>query len=138
MGTAAATVTFRIPAAFGGFADCDGVLQATNEGLNLEFQTKDGVFNVLKSDVRNIVVFWEDILRVEFKKTWFQFRLELVTRSIKTLEDVPGSKGCRVSLQISRQDREAAKELAGFANLRICERDLRQMQSDMRDARRKS
>lgn len=125
------TVSFHISEAYGGFADCRGVARASAEGLHLEFQTKDGFLGILKSDVRSVVLFWEDIADLAFRSGWFRARLEVVARSLKVLGDVPGAEGCRLHLGLHRRDRAAGRELASFATLRICERDLRRMQAEM-------
>ena len=62
---------------------------------------------------------------------WFRAWLVISTASLKTLENVPGVQNGRLHLRVSRKDRTQARELATFASLRLCERDLMEMQGEL-------
>ncbi|MCB1126287.1 MAG: hypothetical protein KDM81_07315 [Verrucomicrobiae bacterium] len=122
-------VPFSIPKAYGGFADCSGILKGSQEGLALEFQSQDGLVGIFRSGVRNKVLFWEELQALDYRAGWFRTWLVISTASLKSLEGVPGVQNARLHLKVSRNDRPHARELATFASLRLCERDLKEMQS---------
>lgn len=124
-------VPFSIPTAYRGFADCSGILKGSHEGLRLEFQSQDGLVGLFRSGVRNKVVFWDEIQALDYQPGLFRAWLVLSTASLKTLADVPGVQNARLYLRVSRTDRSQARELATFASLRLCERDLKQMQGEL-------
>ena len=121
------SVPFSIPEAFGGLAECHGILRSGADGLELEFQSKDGFFGVVKSAVRTVSMAWEDLGGVEFKAGWFSARVCLTARSLKTFDKVPGARASQIDLAVARQHRPTARELTSFASMRLCERELRRM-----------
>jgi hypothetical protein len=131
MSTGETSVPFSIPQAYGGFAECHGVVRCDAEGLRLEFESKDGFLGVLKTPIRDLRIPLTDLQRIEFKPGWFSATLELQSRSLRTWEGVPGAEGSSLALDIARRDREAAAELASVVSLRVCERDLLQMQKSL-------
>lgn len=128
-------VAFTIPTAFGGFADCGGIAQASDEGLRLEFQSQDGIFGVIRSGVKNKALLWEELQALDYRGGLFRGKLVLTARSLRSLDGLPGTENASLTLRVARKDRAQARELAAFAGLRICERDLREMQRDIEASR---
>jgi hypothetical protein len=124
-------VPFSIPSAYGGFADCSGILKGSPEGLRLEFQSQDGLVGIFRSGVRNKILFWEELQAMDYHGGWFRTWIVISTASLKTLEDVPGVQNGRLHLRVSQKDRTQARELVTFASLRLCERDLKEMQAEL-------
>ena len=118
------SVPFEIANVYGGLAECHGLIRAVEDGLQLEFQAKDGIFGVLKSGVKNTLFAWQDLTGLECRLGWFRVRLILTTRSLSVLEGVPGAENCRLDLNVARKDRAVAKSLATAVSLRLLEHDI--------------
>jgi hypothetical protein len=121
------SVPVRLLDAFGGMAECHGSLRVTAEGLRLEFQSRDGILNLFKSGVKEAVVPWADVVDLALKRNWFVTRLLLTVRSLKQLDGVPGANGAQVRMGVDRRHRTLARQVAFAVNLRLCERELRQV-----------
>ncbi len=132
MDNASPSVPFKIANAYGGLADCNGLARATDDGLLLEFEAKDGFFGVLKSGVKSLVIAWSELANLRLRKGWFGTRLHLTVHSLRTLQEVPGAEACEVSLRVARRNRAVAEELAMNVNFRLCERELRRGAVDPR------
>lgn len=124
MDNESASVPFTIPKAFGGFAECHGVLHASPTGLHLEFESRDSFVGVLKSRVRERAIAWEELADLKLQAGWFSTRLLLTTNTLRALHGLPGTEACHVCLVVNRRHREAARQLAFTVNLRLCEREL--------------
>ncbi len=132
MGNESASVPFKIANAYGGLAECHGLVCAGEDGLHLEFEAPDGFFGVLKSGVKNLVIPWSELANLQLRKGWFSTRFLLTVHSLRTLREVPGAEACQISLSVARRHRPGAEELAMNVNLRFCERELRRATVDPR------
>ncbi len=126
------SVPFKIANAYGGLAECHGIVRVGEAGLQLEFEAKDGFFGVLKSGVKNLVIPWSELANLQLRKGWFSTRFLLTVHSLRTLQEVPGAEACQVTLSVARQHRPVAEELAMNVNFRLCERELRRGSVDPR------
>lgn len=106
-----------LPTSWGGLASSLGVLRFDGQYLHLEFETKDGVLEVLRSGVQKVVLPLSALESLVWKAGWFGGVLELTTDSLALLETVPGSAQGRVRLKIDRQDRPSAARLADAVQL---------------------
>lgn len=111
---------------WGGFATNRGVLCFDGSRLALEFETTDGVIEVLRSDIQRFEVVVEKIESLEWCPGWWGGQLELVTPGLATLQGVPGNAQGRVTLSVARRDRAAAQRLATEVQLALADRVLRQ------------
>lgn len=121
------SVPVQLLDAYAGMAECYGVLRVAGEGLILEFQGRDGFLHVFKGGVKETVIPWSEVVDLKLKKGWFVTRLLLTVRSIKWLAGVPGANGCQVRMKVERRNRLLARQVAFAVNLRLCERELRQV-----------
>lgn len=131
MPTGETSVPFAIPKAYAGWVDCQGLMRVDGEWLRLEFESKDPFLGVFKTPIQNLRIPLADLQRIELKRGWFSTTLELRARSLRTWTDVPGAEASVLLLDIARRNREAAAELASVVSLRLCERDLLQMQKSL-------
>ena len=108
------TVPFTVDL-FGGLGKCEGLLRDEGEHLVLEFQNKDAVAGILKSDVREVRVPLKDLVSVTLTKgwlgtSWLGVTIVLQSGRMETLKDVPGMSQGRAELSIARKDRDAAEK----------------------------
>lgn len=118
------TVPFHFDA-FGGFGEVQGLAQITEQGLELQFTTRDALFGVLKTGQRSVQVPLSSLMSVRYRAGWFWLmpKIELRVRDLATLKDLPESEQGRVTLGIKFRDRHDAEAFAG---------DLEMMRSRLR------
>jgi hypothetical protein len=101
---------FTIPNLVGGFATGTGLAKASPSEVTLELLVKDDFLEILKSRVKEIHIPRSEIDAVRLKRGWFGATLNLRVKSMKLLEDLPGSDGGEVTLHIARRNRGTAAE----------------------------
>jgi hypothetical protein len=122
---------FGLPEVYQGFAEGNGILRASQDGLILEFQVKDSLLGLLASDVKEVVVPIEEIASLELRKGWIRTRIIIRATSLKTLSDVTGNQGAEITLSVSRKHRALAEDLVSMLSLRLCARDLKKLQESL-------
>lgn len=127
-----ASVPVWIPEAYGGMAECHGALRLLPEGLQLEFQAREGFLGLLKGGVKEVSIPWSGLMDLKLKAGWFTTRMRLVVKSVRSLDGVPGAVGSQVLLGVERKHRPLARQIAFAANLRLCEQEIRQAGSSNR------
>lgn len=123
------SVPIWIPEAYGGMAECHGALRLVSDGLQLEFQARDGFLGLLKGGVKEASIPWPGVVDLKLQAGWFKTRLRLVVKSVRSLDGVPGAVGSQVVLGVERKHRGLARQLAFAANLRLCEQQIRSASS---------
>ena len=130
-------VPFSNNSVYEGLGKVNGLIRLEDDVLVLEYQTKDGVFGVLKSRVRETRLGLKDVASIEFDRGRVTSNLRLRVLSIALLSDLPCCESGEARLKIARRDRDAAGGLVSRVQLRLSElrleaadRKLREMQSD--------
>lgn len=95
-----------------------------------EFQNVDAFFHVLKSKVQETRIPLAEIENAEFNTAWMGLdnALRIKTRSMKTVEDFPGSEQGWITLTIERADREKAAEFVSQLRLHVSELALKRLE----------
>ena len=112
------SIPVRFPQIYEGFANAEGVLSISSDALTLEFQVKDNILGVMKSDVRTAAIPFDRIDEVDFRSNLFRTVLNIRVSSMQIVEDVPGSKQGKVRLKIPRRYKKEAAEIAHEASIR--------------------
>jgi len=121
---------FRINEVFAGFAETHGIIRIVDEELNVEFQTKDSLAGIIKSDVKCVTIDFDKIEQVEFKKRFFGNRLLFRFSSLMVAEELPcKDPGC-FEVVIDRKDVGAAESVAAKVNLAVTEKKIRDISID--------
>jgi hypothetical protein len=120
--SALCVVPITLPESWGGFATNLGVLRFDGETLVVEFQTKDGMFEVLRSDIRRVTLPLQDLTGLAWKAGCFGGTFAISVASLELMKDVPGGDQGRLSLKVRRQDRAAAEQLANEVQLTLASR----------------
>lgn len=115
------SIPFSLPDAYGGMAEADGILQFDGISLLLEFQVKDAIFGVIKSEVKKIALNADDIAAVQFKRKVFKGLITLRSHTVNAISDVPGQKGGEVRITIKKKYCEDAEELISALRLAVTE-----------------
>jgi hypothetical protein len=91
----------------------------TGAGLTLEYQVR--LLGLIGFGIREITVPFGEIAAVHLKKNFLQTRIVLQTRSLRTLDAVPGSRTGQLVLRVARRDRETAALLVSALRLHLSE-----------------
>ena len=106
-------VPFQYDQLYGGLADCQGLVRLDGKDLCLEFQVKDSIVGVLKSEVKQVRIPLRELSEVRLERGWFGWSTKLLIQadSLAPVQDVPGMAQGRLLLGIARRDRPAAERL---------------------------
>ncbi|MDZ7690555.1 MAG: hypothetical protein U5K69_05365 [Balneolaceae bacterium] len=85
---------------------------------------------MIKSDVRVIKLSLRDLQSVDYKKGWISAKVILEARSLKVLEDIPGTDMTECVLKIKRKDRKEAENLVSKVRITMSEMKLRDLDED--------
>src|SRR5262245_50017888 len=96
-------VPFRCEELYGGLADCHGLIRLDGKDLCIEFQIKDAVVGVLKSDVKEVRIPTRELAAVRLEQAWFGLFTKLVFQAsrLESVQDVPGMSQGRLRLKIA-------------------------------------
>ena len=70
-------IPFLIDDVYGGFARIEGILTAGKNALGVEFQTKDNIMKVVKSKSKELIIPYQDIAFIKYKRNLFISRLRI-------------------------------------------------------------
>ena len=123
---------FTIPDLYADLAEAHGLARLEDDTLVLEYQTKDSILGILKSDVKMIRLPLTKLSSIKYEKKWFKGYLIVAAKSMTTLEDVPGNEHGTQRLVISNKYKTMAEQLSIDAQLRIAEINLKDLDVDMK------
>ena len=124
------SIPFSFPDAYSGFAEADGVARFDGHCLILEYQIKDAVFGMVKSEVKKVIIPVGEIAAIKFKRSTFRATIDLRTHCIEIVEEIPGQKGGEFMLSLKRKHREEGEEFASALRLGVSEARLRALEED--------
>lgn len=107
------TLAFHFDA-YGGWGEVKGMAGFDERGLLLQFTTRDALFGVLKSDLREVRIPIEALRSVQYRAgfLWLMPAIELRVRELSVLKDLPESEQGRLRLRVAFRDRHEAREFA--------------------------
>jgi hypothetical protein len=120
---------FQTTDAYHGLAEVQGILHVDRDELVLEFEVKDSFIGALKSGTRRLAISYLDLSKVTYRRSWFKSRLELKLRSVEIMSKFPGARDGQITLKIKRRYKTEAEDIETYANLRIAELRLEQLES---------
>src|SRR5579871_2846436 len=100
---------------YGGLGQCDGLLRDEGQQLVMEFQIKDSVAGLIKTNVRRVQIPLNDLVSVTLTKgwlgtSWLGVKVVLQATRMETVKDIPGMNQGRVELSVARKHRDAAEQ----------------------------
>jgi hypothetical protein len=105
-------------------ADVEGVARLDGGALVLEFRTVDAFVGLIKSELDEVRLGLQDLESVSHKRGWLHDTLLITTRSMSSLESIPGAKGAELKLRCKRKHRAAAESVSSTLRLQIADRHL--------------
>ena len=111
------------------FMHSKGQARLNADNVHIEFQNVDAFLKVFKSKVQEFSIPFSDIEFAEFKSAWMGLdnALRIKTRSMKTVQDFPGSEQSWITLSIERAHRELAAEFVSHLKLHVSELALKRL-----------
>jgi len=103
------SLPFSIPNVYAGFAEAFGIARFDGHHVSLEFEVKDGIAGVIKSELKDVTVPKEDIVSIVFQSGVFKHRIVIQTDYLRSVTEIPGVSRGKVFLNIDRADRETAE-----------------------------
>ncbi len=125
------SIPVRFPEIYEGLAEAEGVLRISSNALTLEFQIKDGLFGLTKSDVKMAIIPFHRIVEIDFHSNFLFTDLDIRVSSMQIVEDVPGQKQGRITLKIPRRYKREAAEIAHEASIRSSQSKLDWLDRDV-------
>ena len=106
-------VPFELDQTYGGLAETHGLVSSTDAHLNVQFQSRDAVVGVIKSDINQLKIPLQEIASIGLRKSWLGLvnELEIQVSNMQSVAAIPGMTQGRLVLSIARRDREAAEAL---------------------------
>ncbi|TVR30859.1 MAG: hypothetical protein EA390_07515 [Balneolaceae bacterium] len=124
-------IPFEIPNVNHGFVHVKGLIHFKTDHLVLEFDERDGFVGVIKSDMKEKKIPYEEIDSINYIKKLFRTRIEIVGKSMRSLHDIPGAEQGRCVLVISRKNRKKAENAVSNARVLLSEYNLNKMDDDL-------
>lgn len=121
---------FTTEDAYHGLAAVSGMMRLGKQKLILEYQVKDAVLGMIKSEPRELIIPFENLIEVKYKLNWVLSRFKVQVNSMHVLGKFPVGKEGIITLKIKRKQKQAAKELASSINLQLSEYRLEMMDRD--------
>lgn len=119
--------TFSIPIklsdSFEGFAESKGLLLLKNGAIIIQFQTKDAILGMVKSDLKNVDIPLENLIEISYKKSIFGNKLILLVDNLSFVEQLPSSDSNEIVLSIARKDIDTAIDLVRALKLDQSEKE---------------
>lgn len=121
------TVPFTIPDVNLGLTEVKGLLKVTGEEITLEFESKDAFVGMIKSDLKEVRISFDDIERVEWKKGFFSSKMSIFGKSMRVVSEIPGADHGKITLKFRRRDRDRAADIAGKLRMDLSEHKLKEL-----------
>jgi serine/threonine protein kinase len=112
---------------YAGFAKAHGILRLGESDLTLEFRIEDGIFGILRSQIRNVRIPFSQISSIRIQHGWRKMSLIIRASTWSALAKVPAAKAGQVKLEVSSKEK---------ANLERFIESLRQKLPDRTTVRR--
>ena len=107
-----------------------GLFRTTNENIVLEFDERDGFVGMVKSDLKEVEIPYSEIESIILIKNLFRTKIELVGKSMKIFQEVPGSTQGTLHLKVRRKDRMRAEKAISNARLKLSEFKLKELDDE--------
>lgn len=111
---------FSIPDLYAGFARAHGMARFDGKEVNIEFEVRDEIAGVIRSDVKDAAVGVQDILSIQLKRGWWKHQVLIQTDYLKVGE-IPNMERGQIRLHIARGDLEIAERFVAAVDRAIRE-----------------
>lgn len=121
------SLAIKLNDSFEGLAETKGLLKLKNDALRLQFQTKDAILGMLKSDLMEVDIPLKHVEEIGYKKSILGNKLFITVDNLRVIEQIPGNDGNKINLTVSRKDFEKAVDLVRAIRLDMSEKEYQQV-----------
>ncbi|MEM0997474.1 MAG: hypothetical protein AAGN35_10360 [Bacteroidota bacterium] len=119
MGNQSLSLHFKTEKVYEGFAQMEGVMTTTEQGLRMEYVIKDNFIGVLKGNKKSILIPYGAIAEVDYKRNLFVSRFRISVNDMEVLGKFPGAKNGRLSLKVMRRNKDMALRMQEHLRWRL-------------------
>jgi hypothetical protein len=94
-----------------------------NGAVIIQFQTKDAILGMVKSDLKTVDIPLENLIEISYKKSIFGNKLILLVDNLSFVEQLPSSDSNEIVLSIARKDIDTAIDLVRALKLDQSEKE---------------
>lgn len=102
------SIPIKLADSFEGFAESQGLLSIKDESILIQFQTKDAILGVVKSDLTEVKIPLANLVELSYKKSLFGNKLILKVDDLSLIARLPETENNEVALSIARKDIDEA------------------------------
>ncbi len=119
---------FETDNAIHGLTQARGFAAYSKEGLSFEYQVLDSILELVKSEITERFVSFDQIEEIEYKKEWFSGGSVLIhLNSLKNLDSIPFLDETELCLELDRKEKVKGKEFAVNAQLELSNYKLQKL-----------
>lgn len=96
---------------FKGWSVVHGTLRSQDDGIHVEYQSRDNFIGQIRSKLRAATIPWDRVVRVDFRPGFLHGVFQINGDSFSLLENLPGSEHGCLMLNIKRENLELAEQV---------------------------
>lgn len=123
-------VPFKLKDLYHGFAESEGLIKSDNDNLIFEFQTKDNIIGVIKSDVKIVKIPLKEVYSIAIKKNFFYTKLIITFSNLSSTKLLPGGAQRELILSIEKKSRDECIQLVSKVNVLLAELRLKDIEKN--------
>lgn len=125
------SIPFKISDVFMDLAEVEGMLSLEGDNLIIEYQTKDGILGILKTQLKELRISVGDLDSIEYRKKVLKGLVDIRGKKMSVFANFPGSQHGNIRLKINKDHRDAAEQFVEDVSLRISEYKVRHIDDDL-------
>lgn len=116
-----------------GLGETLGLAQRQDDGLSLQWHTRDALFGLLKSRLNCAHLPATKMASIDYRSGWFGLwpRVHICLSDLSDVERLPAATGGEITLRVRRGDRHTAAEIVKRLQLSVSEHRYRALQQDI-------
>lgn len=115
---------FSMIEVYQGLAEGEGFMTVDEQNLTMDFQVKDSILGVIKSNPKTLRIPLRVISDVRYIRNMFMSRIRFSVNDLELLNSFPGANKGTIKVKIRRRDKEMAEVLAAYLQGRPVEKRL--------------
>ena len=103
-----------------GLSQAKGFAWFTKEEIEFGYQVLDTILEVVKSDLKEAVIPFQDIYRITYEKSWLSGHSVLIElNSLKNVNEIPFIEETTLCVELDKKDRDNARDFVAEADLTL-------------------
>lgn len=115
-----AKLQFETDNATHGLTHAKGFAWVERHGIKFEYQVSDSILEILKSEIKEVLISFEEIQNIRFKNSWFSGGTVYIgLNSLKAMDGIPFVEDGEIVLSLKRNQKDNGKEFAVNGDLEL-------------------